>query len=124
VAGQEGDPPAADVADGDGRRRRPVGGVDGHLDGVVEERVEAGTAEDADLGCPSGDTPTPGGRGRGHAILVSVLAELPDDDESEDDEDDDDDEDEESEDDEEDELDSESLGFDDPFFAPPRLSVL
>ena len=102
VAGQEGHPPAADRADRDGRRRRPVGRVEGHLDGVVEERVEPRAAEDADLGL---------GRGPAHAILLSVFDELLDD-ESDDDED------------EDEELDVVSFSFvlDPP--PPRRLSVL
>jgi hypothetical protein len=112
VAGQEGHPPAPHVADGDGRRRRPVGRVEGDLDGVIEERVEAGAAENADLG------PGP----RGHAILLSFFDESlllllllleEDDDESEEDE----------ELDEDAEVVSFSLVLRDPPF-PPRLSVL
>src|SRR5205823_8461849 len=79
VAGQEGHPPPGHGADGEGRRRRPVGRLDGELDRVVEERVEAGTAEDADLGLSR--------TGFAHAILLSVFevlasAEEPEDDES------------------------------------------
>jgi hypothetical protein len=120
VAGQEGHPPAADVADRDGRGRRPVRGVDGDLDRVVEERVEAGPAEDADG--------RPGSR-QAHAILLSdfllsdfllsgfeVLDEESDDDESDDDEDDDESDEEEPE--------SRFLYLLDPLLAPLRLSVL
>jgi hypothetical protein len=131
VAGQEGDPPAPDVADGDGRRRRPVGRVESDLDRVVEEGVEPGAAEDPDLGCRRGDIPAPGRRGgRAHAILLSVFLELLSDEEPEDDESDLDDEesdldDEESEeDDEESEDDEELVSFSLVFFPLPRLSVL
>jgi hypothetical protein len=50
VARQERDAPAAEVADRHGRGRLPVRRVDLDLLDVVEERVEAGAAEDADLG--------------------------------------------------------------------------
>ena len=49
VPRQERDALAADVADRDGRRRRAVRRVDRHLLDVVEQRVEAAAAEDADL---------------------------------------------------------------------------
>jgi hypothetical protein len=114
VAGQEGDPPAPDIADGERRGRRPVGRLQGDLDGVVEKRIEAGTAEDADLGLS---------RALRHAILLSVL-ELLDDESEEDDEDDEDDESEEDDEEDEDDVDSFSLALEGPLFPLPRLSVL
>jgi hypothetical protein len=134
VAGQEGHPPAAYVANGDGRRRRPVGRVEDDLDGIVEEGVEAGAAEDADLGCLPRSIPR--GRGPTHAILLSfffvesffesLLLDEESDDELDDELDDESDEDEEPDEDEEsdDELVSFSLGLGDVAFPVPRLSVL
>src|SRR5947207_1098072 len=115
VAGEEGDAPAPDIPDGDGRGRRPVRRLERHLDRVVEKRVKTGTAEDPDLGLR---------RGLGHAILLSVFELL--DDESEDDDSEEDDESDFEE--EEGELLSFSFSFsrglEDPLFPLLRLSVL
>ena len=51
VPGEERHPPPADLADVHVTRRRPERRVDRHLLDVVEEGVEAGAAEDPDLGC-------------------------------------------------------------------------
>ena len=56
VPGQERNRPPAHRTDGDGRRRRPVRRVDGHMGDVVEELVEARPAEHADLGYESEQT--------------------------------------------------------------------
>ncbi len=50
VARDEGDAPSGDRPDRHGRRRRAVRRVDGDLFDVVQEGVETGPAEDADLG--------------------------------------------------------------------------
>ena len=49
VPRQERDPPAGDGADGDRGRRVAVGGGDRMLRRVLDERVEAGAADDPDL---------------------------------------------------------------------------
>jgi hypothetical protein len=91
VAGQEGDPPPGDHADGDGRGRWPVRRVDRDLLDVVEEGIEAGAPVDADVG---GDA---GRAGRGlipsgvaHADFASDDEVDVDDDEPESDDDEDD----------------------------------
>src|SRR4051812_20415531 len=89
-------PEAASPPPGPGGRR-PVRRVDGDLDGIVEKRIEAGAAEDADRRRSAG--------GRAHAILLSVF-ELLDDESGVEDEDDEDEDDESEEEEEEDELDS------------------
>ena len=50
VARQERDTPPADLAEDDRRRRLPEGGLDVDRLGGLEEGIEAGSAEDADLG--------------------------------------------------------------------------
>jgi hypothetical protein len=57
VPRQERHPPAADLADGDGRRRLSVGRLD--VDGldIGEERVEARPSEDPDVGGAQADFP-------------------------------------------------------------------
>lgn len=50
VTGKERDRAAADVADGEGRAGRTVGGVDNDLFDVVEEVVDPRTSEDPDVG--------------------------------------------------------------------------
>ena len=76
VAGKEGDAPAADLADGDAVGRRPVGRVDGDLRGALEEAVETGTSEQAELGAhPSGHR-----RRQADFSAVFLLSEEPEDD--------------------------------------------
>jgi hypothetical protein len=50
VSGQERHPPTGDRTDGDRAGRTAVGRGDRHLDRVVEELVEARSADDPDLG--------------------------------------------------------------------------
>jgi hypothetical protein len=66
VAGQEGHPLPADVADREAIRRRAVGRVHGHLLGILQERVEPRPAEDADLGRRAHTSP-PGVQIRGRS---------------------------------------------------------
>ena len=54
VPGQEGDPASAHVTDANRRGGRPVGRVDRDLLAVVEQRIEARSAEDPQLGLRSG----------------------------------------------------------------------
>jgi len=57
VAGEKGHPPTPDLADGHRGGRLPVRGLDVELVDAFEERVEAGSAEDADLGGTQADFP-------------------------------------------------------------------
>jgi hypothetical protein len=114
VAGQEGDPPTLDRADGDGRRRCAVGRVHRHLDDVVEELVEPGAADD-----PQGRPGVAQEAAAGVEELAAGLVSDFDSDFFSDDEDDDsllfD-----SDDDDDEEDDDEDADFDEP----ERLSVL
>ncbi|GGZ72132.1 hypothetical protein GCM10010344_43780 [Streptomyces bluensis] len=49
MAGEEGDPPPRDLAEEEGVAGLPVRGVDPYLGHVVEEGVQARTADDTDL---------------------------------------------------------------------------
>jgi hypothetical protein len=69
VAGQERDPPACDLAEGDRGGRRAVGRLEGDLLDVVEQRVEAGAAVDPDVGARTAVPPS----GVGHVVLAGVL---------------------------------------------------
>ena len=64
VAGEEGDPPPVELAHRHLGRRRTVRRIDGHLPQIVEEAVEAGAAEDADLGRREPHRSQSGGAGR------------------------------------------------------------
>src|SRR5690606_8147737 len=72
VPGQEGHAATGDLADGDRRGRRTVGGVDLDLLDLVEQRVEARAPVDAHVG-PACARP-----GRGHAVLASVFVAVAD----------------------------------------------
>jgi hypothetical protein len=69
VARQERDPTSTELAEVEGTARRPVGRVDDDLLDVVEERVEPGPAEDADVG--------PGRAGHRVQAAYAVLAVEP-----------------------------------------------
>jgi hypothetical protein len=75
VAGQERDPPPADLADHDRGRGRAVGGVDLDRLGALEERVEAGPAEDADVGGAQADFSF-GAGGFGSDFVSEVFSEV------------------------------------------------
>lgn len=55
VAGKEGDPPPADLANDQRRGGLAVGGLDLDRLGVLEEGVEAGASKDADVGGAQAD---------------------------------------------------------------------
>jgi hypothetical protein len=70
VAGEEGDAPSVELPEVERTARRAVGRVDDDLLDVVEERVEPGPAEDADVG--------PGRAGHPVPAAQAVLAVEPD----------------------------------------------
>ena len=82
VAGEERDPATGHLTDRDRRRGRPERRVDDDLLDVVEQRVEARSAVDADVGAP----PAAGRVGHDETEvelaveLFSLVADRPDDD--------------------------------------------
>jgi hypothetical protein len=71
MAGEERHPPPPDLAERQWGGRRSVGRVERDLLDVVEQRVQAGAAVDADLGARAAP-PSEGA----HAVLLAAAVEL------------------------------------------------